>query len=164
MRERLPRYVVVEVVPAGARAWEGLLQFLMRPRLLQFNLAMVLLGLLLAAFLVPDGLLRLQARADLAPLALPSFASGGDRVHVRFVLYAPEAQSVAVAGDFNQWNPQTILLEDERGDGLWTVTVPLSRGRHQYMFVVDGTKWVSDPMAEAYQEDGFGRKNALLAL
>jgi len=87
-----------------------------------------------------------------------------DTVLVRFVLEDPSARSVAVAGDFSQWRP--IPLVPHRGDGeaVWTAVVPLARGEHRYMFVIDGSRWVTDPLASAYWDDGFGNRNAVLSL
>ena len=84
-------------------------------------------------------------------------------IYVQFLLRAPEAGSVALAGDFNDWSPD-IVLQDEDGDGIWSARVPLRPGVHEYMFVVDGARWVTDPYAERYAEDGFGNRNAVLAI
>ena len=82
---------------------------------------------------------------------------------VRFVLVAPEAQRVSVAGTFNHWDPAaTPLVRSGSGD-LWTATLTLPAGQHQYAFVVDGERWVPDPAAPAV-DDGFGRRNSVLAL
>jgi hypothetical protein len=51
-----------------------------------------------------------------------------------------KAHTVAIAGDFNGWNPQANLLEDPEGDGIWTGTLKLEPGRYEYMFVLDGEK------------------------
>ena len=73
-----------------------------------------------------------------------------------------KAHTVAIAGDFNRWNPQENLLEDPEGDGIWTGTLKLEPGRYEYMFVLDGEKWLPDPNALRYVKDGFGNKNAIL--
>lgn len=83
-------------------------------------------------------------------------------VLVRFVLNAKSARKVAVAGDFNGWDAEGTPLEDADGRGTFVATVPLPRGAHQYMFVVDGA-WIPDPAAEQ-RPDGFGRTNAVLRL
>jgi hypothetical protein len=75
-----------------------------------------------------------------------------------------KAHTVAIAGDFNGWNPQTNLLEDPEGDGIWTGTLKLEPGRYEYMFVLDGEKWFPDPNALRYVKDGFGNKNAILEI
>lgn len=81
-------------------------------------------------------------------------------VRVRFTLSAPQARRVALAGDFNGWRPDAQLLQ-RRGDGLWSIEVPLGRGNWSYSFVVDG-KWVEDPTAERWRDDGFGGRNAVV--
>jgi len=75
-----------------------------------------------------------------------------------------KAHTVAIAGDFNGWNPQANLLEDPEGDGIWTGTLKLEPGRYEYMFVLDGEKWFPDPNALRYVKDGFGNKNAILEI
>ena len=74
------------------------------------------------------------------------------------------AHTVAIAGDFNGWNPQANILEDPDGDGIWTGTLKLEPGRYEYMFVLDGEKWFPDPNALRYVKDGFGNRNAILEI
>lgn len=75
-----------------------------------------------------------------------------------------KAHTVAIAGDFNGWNPQANILEDPEGDGIWTGTLKLEPGRYEYMFVLDGEKWLPDPNALRYVKDGFGNRNAILEI
>lgn len=92
--------------------------------------------------------------------------AGGDegtRVLVQFVFEAPSARSVSVAGDFNAWG-EDGLLTDADGDGVWTGRFEVEPGVHEYMFVIDGTEWVTDPGAESYRDDGFGSRNAVLTV
>jgi len=87
----------------------------------------------------------------------------GAIVYVQFVVDAPAAQSVHLVGDFTDWQP-TIALEDADGDGTWSGRVPLLPGVHEYMFVIDGSNWVTDPNAAGYQDDGFGQRNAVVSV
>jgi hypothetical protein len=84
-------------------------------------------------------------------------------VTVRFVLFAPDAQQVALAGTFNQWDQAATPLVRTGTPGVWTATLTLPAGQHQYAFVVDGARWMPDPGAPAV-DDGFGRRNSVLAL
>jgi len=84
-------------------------------------------------------------------------------VYVQFLLEAPTARSVAVAGDFTDWQP-SFTLEDLDGDGVWSGRIPVNPGVHGYMFLVDDTEWTTDPNAGRYQDDGFGNRNAVLAV
>lgn len=80
----------------------------------------------------------------------------------QFVAPLPGARSVDVAGSFNDWRPGSLPLTDENHDGVWRAAVVLPAGEHEYMLVVDGERWVADPLAGRYVADGFGRQNALL--
>lgn len=93
----------------------------------------------------------------------PGAGSMDDRVYVQFVISAPDARTVALAGTFNEWNP-SIQLNDPDGDGLWTGRVALEPGVHEYMFVIDGSEWRPDPNAISYIDDGFGQRNSVLAV
>lgn len=83
------------------------------------------------------------------------------RVLVQFRLDAPDARSVRLAGDFTDWQPVHEL--HEQAPGVWSVTVPLAPGVHDYAFVVDGEQWRPDPLAPQV-DDGFGGHNSRLAL
>jgi 1,4-alpha-glucan branching enzyme len=94
--------------------------------------------------------------APAAPVATPA--------GVRFVLLQPAARSVALAGSFNQWSANLQPLAREGSRGLWTIVVPLPPGEHLFMYVVDGTRWISPPLAEDYVDDGFGAKNGVVVV
>jgi hypothetical protein len=104
-------------------------------------------------------------------VTLPRVAPPGARVisstrapvYVRFVLYAPGAGRVTVAGTFNQWDADAAPLAPTHTPGLWTATFPLPPGQHQYSFLVDGQRWVIDPAAPTV-DDGFGRRNSVVAV
>jgi 1,4-alpha-glucan branching enzyme len=70
---------------------------------------------------------------------------------------------VAVAGDFDGWEGSHDLADPDE-DGIWTGRVPLRPGVHAYMFLIDGSTWMTDPQAQRYAEDGFGNRNAVLAV
>jgi hypothetical protein len=95
------------------------------------------------------------------PVAPPPGAQEGV---AQFVGHFPGARSVEVVGSFNDWQRGTLPLRDEDHDGIWHGAVVLPTGQHEYMFVVDGERWVADPLAGRYVDDGFGagRQNALL--
>lgn len=102
------------------------------------------------------------------PAPVPSGAvAAGDAspnvIFVRFVLYAPDARGVTVAGTFNQWDQKAAPLAPAGRDGVWMTTLALPVGQHQYSFVVDGRRWVPDPAAPAV-DDGFGRRNSVVAV
>lgn len=91
-------------------------------------------------------------------------SDNGEQVWTRFVYIDKEANSVSVAGDFSDWNPIELTKKNLNGEQVWTGLVPMDRGEHRYMFIKDGEKWVTDPLAPVQQDDGFGNKNAVIYL
>jgi hypothetical protein len=160
---------IAEPAPVSFWTW------LRRPR--RFELRMSPIGGLFvvgatALCLVAISVSRPAPRAPVA--ALPAAGSGAvaaapagsepEVVLVRFVLAAKGAKKVAVAGDFNAWNPGETTLVDADGQGTFVATVPLRKGgNYEYMFLVDG-QWKTDPGAAEVRPDGFGRSNAILRL
>jgi len=86
---------------------------------------------------------------------------GSEMVYVQFRLQSSDATDVRLAGSFTGWQPQYQL--HETAPGLWTVTLPLAPGVHDYAFIIDGQRWVTDPYAAAVQ-DGFGGSNSRITL
>jgi len=80
----------------------------------------------------------------------------------QFVGRFPGARSVHVLGSFNDWRPGSIALEDQDHDGVWRATIVLPEGTYEYMFVVDGERWVPDHLAERLVADDFGRENSVV--
>jgi 1,4-alpha-glucan branching enzyme len=86
---------------------------------------------------------------------------GAPRV-VEFVLVAPGASSVAVVGDFNDWDAGASPMRRAADGETWSATVPLTAGHHTYAFVVDGTRWLADPVAPLASGDGFGTPSSVI--
>ncbi len=81
---------------------------------------------------------------------------------VQFTLRDVQASQVALVGDFNGWSPSATILEPGDVAGTWSVTIPLSAGRHVYAFLVDGRTWMTDPRAQTARDLDFGRENSVL--
>lgn len=83
-------------------------------------------------------------------------------VWIRFVYFDEEAETMAVAGDFSDWDPVELSKEVINDKVVWTGMIPVVSGEHHYMFVKDGEEWITDPLADVQRDDGFGNKNAVL--
>lgn len=82
---------------------------------------------------------------------------------VRFDLQLPTAaKEVVLVGDFNGWDRKATPMVRRDDDGTWSAKVPLGPGRHMYAFVVDGTRWIVDPLAPQVPDDGYGPSNAVV--
>ncbi len=130
-----------------------------------------LAGFALAAGLVGIGVLfglDLASPRRGAPGLAPAPDAGvvdsvkGRRDGVKFVVVAPQAVHVSLVGDFNNWDPTATPMERTPTGGTWSVIVPLSAGRHEYSFVVDGKQWIPDPSAPLAPVDGLGAPNSVV--
>lgn len=91
-------------------------------------------------------------------------AAAVDTVHlVRFAISAPDARSVTLVGDFNGWTRSGTELSASAVPGVWTITLPLSPGRHEYAFLIDGERWVVDPTAVIVSDD-FGTETSVVTV
>jgi 1,4-alpha-glucan branching enzyme len=106
----------------------------------------------------------LAAGASLSCAARPPATTAVTPDGVRFALARPEAASVAIAGNFNDWSTSSHPMSRSGSSGPWTAVVPLPPGEHTYMFVVNGTEWISPPLAEDYVDDGFGARNGVVVV
>lgn len=79
---------------------------------------------------------------------------------MNFICQAPEAQSVSLVGDFNQWNPHAHLMTRQI-DGAWLLTVELKHGHHRYAFLVDGVLTL-DPRAQGITRDDQNNRVSLI--
>ena len=85
----------------------------------------------------------------------------GDSVMIaRFVYADPSAKSVALLGDFNRWDPSATPLT-RSASGLWGRTLRLTAGRHEYAYLVDGRRWVTDRAARE-SHDAFDVSSSVL--
>jgi hypothetical protein len=73
----------------------------------------------------------------------------------------PMAHKVVVAGDFNKWSENDLLME-KKGNA-WEKQLYLNEGKHAYHFLVDGRR-VADPTISVKQKDDNGKLNSVLNL
>ncbi|MEW6009258.1 MAG: isoamylase early set domain-containing protein [Candidatus Omnitrophota bacterium] len=84
-------------------------------------------------------------------------------VKAEFMLYAPAANEVYLAGDFNHWTPNENSRLIRGQDGTWRKALKLSPGRYRYRFVIDG-RWQEDPNNPLSEINSFGEPDSLLEL
>ncbi|HZT41162.1 MAG TPA: alpha amylase N-terminal ig-like domain-containing protein [Chthonomonadaceae bacterium] len=107
---------------------------------------MLLLSILLALPLLslPDAnSMQTPPTSDEAPRAVVLRYMPGDR-----------PKSIAVAGSFNDWNRLKNPMTLQPDGRTWSVTISLPPGIYQYLFVVDGARWINDPHAGKDENNG----------
>ncbi len=71
------------------------------------------------------------------------------------------AKSVALVGDFNNWDPKTNIMEPLKG-GEFKAVVELKAGQeYQFRYVADGSNWLNDSEAEKAANE-FGDYNSVI--
>jgi chromosome partitioning protein len=80
---------------------------------------------------------------------------------VMFVTLYPRAQSVQIAGDFNNWQPEQTPMQKVGDSGVWQMQTKLPIGRYRYRLVVDG-QWQQDPYNEITELNPFGGFNSVI--
>jgi 1,4-alpha-glucan branching enzyme len=65
---------------------------------------------------------------------------------VHFAVWAPNAERVALVGDFNDWNPARHVMRRRLDVGVWEIFIPhIGEGR-AYKFAITGPHGVEQPM------------------
>jgi 1,4-alpha-glucan branching enzyme len=73
------------------------------------------------------------------------------------------AESVALVGDFNQWNPTSHPLHQSRSSGEWEIVLLLPSGKaFQFRYLINGTDWHNDWHADRYEPNVYGSDNSVV--
>ncbi len=104
--------------------------------------------------------LTATAAGFLPPSVVAKETSGG-KFLVTFTLKS-QANSVYLSGSFVDWRPDKIEMT-KKGD-VFTATVELPEGKHEYKFVEDGKTWRPDPLNPKGAPDNFGGQNSIIDL
>lgn len=76
----------------------------------------------------------------------------------------PEKSKVFLAGDFNNWEEQSLRLKKNKaGDYSISLTLP-APNRYQFKYNIDGEYWINDDAADAYPQNAFGSDNSMIEL
>ncbi|MEP7232408.1 MAG: S8 family serine peptidase [Ginsengibacter sp.] len=83
---------------------------------------------------------------------------------IEFYAQSDCASQISLAGNFNQWAYDVLLMEPG-AEGLWKIEIPmLQPGRYQYKFFVDEKIWMEDVENPYREPDGFIGFNSILKI
>ena len=106
-----------------------------------------------------------EGRATAAPSGKkPKRSASSQEPSLRSIdlaLLAPDAHSVSVVGEFNDWQPVSHPLRQRDGE-TWQITLQLPPGTYQYKFVIDGTRWEDDADNPKRMTNEYGTSNSIL--
>lgn len=78
-----------------------------------------------------------------------------------------DAQSVHLAGDFNNWDEQNTPLEkktDKKRGNVFSISLDLDLNReYQYRYLIDSSNWQNDWDAEKYVPNPFSGDNSVVS-
>jgi serine protease AprX len=83
---------------------------------------------------------------------------------IEFYLQHDCASQISLAGSFNHWAQDVLLMEPGR-KGIWKIAIPmLPAGKYQYKFFVDDKVWLEDVDNPYREPDGFHGFNSILVI
>jgi len=101
--------------------------------------------------------------------AIDSFMTDARTVGIPFVednkanfIYNGAINSVAIAGDFNGWDPSDTKMTNMNGTSFFFKTITLElNARLDYKFVINNSNWILDPENSNHISGGFGPNSEL---
>ena len=77
---------------------------------------------------------------------------------------APEAKSVLILGDFNEWDRDNAVEMKKQKNGIFKAVVELEAGKEfQFRYLIDGEAWENDWEADNYVATPFGVDNSVIS-
>jgi serine protease AprX len=81
---------------------------------------------------------------------------------IEFYMQNPCASHISLAGSFNHWAHDSLLMEPS-ANGLWKIEIPmLPKGTYQYKFFADDKTWLEDIDNPLREPDGVNGFNSIL--
>ena len=75
----------------------------------------------------------------------------------------PEAKSVLLVGEFNDWNVEKAV-KMKKQKGIFKATVELETGKeYQFRYIADQENWFNDAEADKYVATPFGVENSVVS-
>ena len=81
---------------------------------------------------------------------------------IRFTVQAQHAKQVFLVGSFNGWSKHATPMKTVGNTSLWSVDVPLREGEYTFMYLIDGSEWVTPTSADDFVTDDFGQINGVV--
>lgn len=96
------------------------------------------------------------------PLEIPNIDLEEEKIV--FFTFIPNAKTVSLAGDFNNWKPDEVILQPFKDD-VWKVELPLlPKGEYVYKFCIDNQWWKEDSSNPYKVEDTYGGWNSVFKI
>jgi len=80
----------------------------------------------------------------------------------RFVIYQPHISRAEITGTFTHWRNLPMKRTGEKG--YWEITLPVPKGEHRFIYILDGKQRFPDPTIASREQDDFGGENSILSI
>jgi hypothetical protein len=104
---------------------------------------------------------RVATTTSIAPAAFSAERAASEPILEQFVFKASSAHRVALIGDFNRWDQAAAPMTRSSEGELWSVSIPITPGRHMYAFMVDDSILVLDPRAPKSRDPDLGAEGSV---
>lgn len=91
---------------------------------------------------------------------MPAKEGVASKKRVKFEIKAEPGCRISVAGDFNEWDATKNKLVEKKG-GIYSTSIMLSKGRHEYKFVINDV-WTVDPLCQDWVANSLGSLNSVI--
>ena len=106
-------------------------------------------------------LLKVLQKENVMKLHTSPFISK-EKNTIEFLIENSCAEEISLAGSFNHWANDVLLLEPAK-NGIWRIEIPmLPEGKYQYKFLLDHRHWMEDVDNPYREPDGFNGFNSIL--
>ena len=106
-------------------------------------------------------LLKVLQKENVMKLHTSPFISK-EKNTIEFLIENSCAEEISLAGSFNHWANDVLLLEPAK-NGIWRIEIPmLPEGKYQYKFLLDHKHWMEDVDNPYREPDGFNGFNSIL--
>ncbi|MGR5133691.1 isoamylase early set domain-containing protein [Vibrio alfacsensis] len=85
-----------------------------------------------------------------------------DEVEVTFELDKNQWQSIQIAGDFNNWQPEPMKLVKKSKLFKFKIRLPKEQNI-EFRYLFNEAEWENDPQADAYVPNRFGSDNSVVS-
>ncbi len=90
-------------------------------------------------------------------------AATGKSTSVTFTLPADAAtESACIVGSFNDWSADKHPMKKDAKKGVWTKSVSLKPGRHEFRYLADGQTWLNDESADGTSDSPYLSQNSVV--
>jgi 1,4-alpha-glucan branching enzyme len=70
---------------------------------------------------------------------------------------------IALVGEFNNWDTESLLLVQSRTEAHWHISVDLKEGgEYRFRYLVNGQEWMDDDHADGYEPNPFGEMDSVV--